>query len=1211
MRPLNLKVSGLNSFKGEQEIDFTRLSDLGIFGIFGPTGSGKSSILDAMTLALYGDVIRAAHGKQGIINQAENKLSVSFAFSLGGGEHRHAYRVERAYKTKDHISVKNIHSRFFAITGGTETIVAEGENEVNRYAESLLGLTVEDFTRAVVLPQGNFADFLKMDGSKRRVMLERLFRLEKYGRQLTDKLNQRLENVNLQHGRLEGEQKGLGDASAEKLNEAEAQRKAAEGREQQALQACEAVTAIYEEKRKIYELQQELFTKEQELAEFQRQAPVIRQLTLAIKKAEQAKMIQPFLVEKNKVSLLAKRLQEEMRTTEAQTEQLAAEQESLSNQLKQVKKNRSELEPELIAQKTQLEAVINLETEVAAFVQKKERLEADIDEKQTKLQAAAEAIRQIEAELSALQDHIAALEKELGQNSFTSEYRQAVQNACSKAQMLEHVLLAAGQRRTEHAKRQAVLEKSQEELRTTECKETDLSNQLKVLSHDEQKVTARCPHDENELHQREIRLAELKAKLNEFSGYEQRLKQEKLSAEKLQAELLAAREKEQKLTERVATSRAALEARKQELNQLLLNDRRAMAVTLAAELSEGQPCPVCGALHHPLAAEFVVTADCHEEKERLGKEIAEKEQQLEKLEEALRQVETLFISVQTRYKSSQETVENLTAFLTQGMQNVGQAWHLPPGPMKLEALSLWTIAQTEALQQDREQLNVWQEERSTAERRKQEAEQKIAGLQNQIAALRIAVQNAQTEFERVQAEWKANEQQANDIGSALQVILNGRAVSATGSEKEDIAMAFRLQDELAECDRRSEHLQREIKKRRLVQQEQQTQREALQTEQQQGRIDLTTLKSQLYELTVSTKEKQERLMQVTQGQPVAVLITQLNGELQALKEKESDAQESYEANRDALFQRQQKLMQEKTALEEQNKRLDDLAISLEQQLIKTEFVSVQEVEAAYMDPVDFEEKYNKINLYNAEEQRLLLQCQELQRKLNGSGIGDAEWNALQENLTKAVKEKDKAVEERIRMESVWRDIADRHIQWGSLETQLQALGKQRNDLTTLKSLTRGNMLVEFMAQEQMNVILSQASERLKNLTHNRYALEMASDGSFLIRDDDNGGARRPVNMLSGGETFQTSLALALALSSHIQLRGQYPLEFFFLDEGFGSLDAKALEVVMSSLERLPSEHMVIGLISHVDALQQRLLRRLIVEPAEPNGRGSRVRIEIA
>ena len=108
-----------------------------------------------------------------------------------------------------------------------------------------------------------------------------------------------------------------------------------------------------------------------------------------------------------------------------------------------------------------------------------------------------------------------------------------------------------------------------------------------------------------------------------------------------------------------------------------------------------------------------------------------------------------------------------------------------------------------------------------------------------------------------------------------------------------------------------------------------------------------------------------------------------------------------------------------------------------------------------------------------------------------------------------------------------------------------------------------------------------------------------------------GGYRRPVSSLSGGETFLTSLALALALSTQIQLRGESPLEFFFLDEGFGTLDTNLLEVVMDALERLRMQNMTIGIISHVPELKNRLARRLIVTAAEPGGVGSKIKLERA
>lgn len=135
--------------------------------------------------------------------------------------------------------------------------------------------------------------------------------------------------------------------------------------------------------------------------------------------------------------------------------------------------------------------------------------------------------------------------------------------------------------------------------------------------------------------------------------------------------------------------------------------------------------------------------------------------------------------------------------------------------------------------------------------------------------------------------------------------------------------------------------------------------------------------------------------------------------------------------------------------------------------------------------------------------------------------------------------------------------------------------------------------------------------RLGQLTRYRYALQTEPGGGFLVRDDGNGGTCRAVSTLSGGETFLASLSLALALSAQIQLRGHYPLEFFFLDEGFGTLDPELLDVVITTLERLHFEKLHVGVISHVAELRSRLQRRVIVEPAEPGGRGSRLTLERA
>lgn len=1205
MRPLRLTVSGLNSFKEEQVIDFAKLSDLGIFGIFGPTGSGKSSILDAITLALYGTVVRAERGKQGIINQAVAKLNVSFTFALGHGELRQVYRIERSYKTKDHVSVQSVHSRFIELNGVLENIVAERENEVNRYAEKLLGLTVEDFTRAVVLPQGSFADFLKMDGSKRRIMLERLFRLEKYGRQLSENLNKRLEVVNRECSALEGEQKGLGEASDAALAEAEQQKIEAGLAEQQAVRILDEMTDFYEKSRKIYEIQQEICVKEKELAAHQSRQEEITRLELAMQRAELAKQVKPMLADKDELTRLLVQATKEVQSARQQEIHLKSQDEVLAQELQRAQSSLRDQEPKLIARQTQLEAAEKQEREVNTLQDKLTRLAYGIGQTEGSLGAVNAKLEKSAAGLIATQTEIARLEKDLAQNTVASAYRQQVQSACSQAESLQQALKTLQDSSTEIAKRRNALAQVSEKLGIATENGQKCADELAKA---EQALLQPCPYEEETLYERSVRLAELKTKLEKLKAEEKRLTSEEQTAKQMAANLV-------KVQAEAQQARIEYDAKQEELtalkDSLRANDRRTMAITLAGELAEGQACPVCGATHHPLPAYgSSLFPEEDTEKETLQAEIRGGETEAEKLLEQLRQREEIVIRCQAQYEAASNQVSSLGAQLNQEITELAKAWQLSGGPT-VDKLWDWGEGQQQALAADKAGLAAWKQARSAAEEDKQNLEARLSGLTNEIAAYRTARDNAQTEVERAKETQTRQEKLAGSTALSLNAVLCELDLVPKEQTRDNISLVFSLRAKLAEADQKAEALQRKLQQRRQAQQEQQIEKEALQAKLLEMHGDLSKLQSQHHSMSLQVNEKQEDLNRITKGHPAAVLLTQLKQALKEARDQEQSTREAYDSNRDALFQLQQKITRESTTLEGYQKRFDEVEQHVTRTLAETGFDSASEVQAAYVEPELFAKTCKEIDTYKDEERKFLSQLQELQAKRIGQSIDNDTWETLQQKMAAVRQEKEDAAENRIRRESAWQDIAKRHEQWKMLEIQLAAIREDLRHLTTLKTLTRGNMLVEFMAQEQMNVILVQASDRLKTLTNNRYALEMASDGSFLIRDDDNGGARRPVNMLSGGETFQTSLALALALSSHIQLRGQYPLEFFFLDEGFGSLDAKALEVVMSSLERLPFEHMVIGLISHVGALQQRLLRRLIVEPAEANGQGSRVTIEIA
>ncbi|MCL2350424.1 MAG: SMC family ATPase, partial [Defluviitaleaceae bacterium] len=155
----------------------------------------------------------------------------------------------------------------------------------------------------------------------------------------------------------------------------------------------------------------------------------------------------------------------------------------------------------------------------------------------------------------------------------------------------------------------------------------------------------------------------------------------------------------------------------------------------------------------------------------------------------------------------------------------------------------------------------------------------------------------------------------------------------------------------------------------------------------------------------------------------------------------------------------------------------------------------------------------------------------------------------------------------------------------------KALQKRQGHILDIEKLFKGNAFINYLAHRHLHAITAEASSRLKSMTAGRFAIEY-DETNFLIRDDKNMGKYLPTAALSGGETFMVSLCLALSLANKIQMQKGAVLSFFFLDEGFGSLDKNALDVVITALESMACEHMTVGLISHVEELKHRIINKL-------------------
>jgi len=148
----------------------------------------------------------------------------------------------------------------------------------------------------------------------------------------------------------------------------------------------------------------------------------------------------------------------------------------------------------------------------------------------------------------------------------------------------------------------------------------------------------------------------------------------------------------------------------------------------------------------------------------------------------------------------------------------------------------------------------------------------------------------------------------------------------------------------------------------------------------------------------------------------------------------------------------------------------------------------------------------------------------------------------------------------------------------------------------LADLLRFDKFPRWLASAALDTLVSDASAALSDLSGGQFDLSH-DRGDFVVIDHADADSRRSVRTLSGGETFQASLALALALSAQLSTlaaEGAARLDSIFLDEGFGTLDAETLEVVAGTLENLAHGERMVGVITHVAALAERAPVRFAV-----------------
>jgi DNA repair protein SbcC/Rad50 len=282
MIPVRLEIEGLYSYREKQTIEFDKLTAAGLFGIFGAVGSGKSSILEGILLALYGSTERlAATGERSsMVNLQSNQLLINFTFRAGKNNSKtYLARYSAKRNKKDPEKIETGEHTFYQWEGSDW-------EAVDQKADELIGMSKEHFKQTVIIPQGKFREFIDQSPKERADMMQQLFGLDRFD--LSSKAGELRKAAELEKTRLKALLDNLEGISPETLQEKQAEQANLETENQKAslaLTQSEQEFRKLEQSRKSFlqlqELKTQLIGLEQKLPEIERQRQLHKEFITA------------------------------------------------------------------------------------------------------------------------------------------------------------------------------------------------------------------------------------------------------------------------------------------------------------------------------------------------------------------------------------------------------------------------------------------------------------------------------------------------------------------------------------------------------------------------------------------------------------------------------------------------------------------------------------------------------------------------------------------------------------------------------------------------------------------------------------------------------------------------------------------------------------------------------------------------------------------
>ena len=288
-------------------------------------------------------------------------------------------------------------------------------------------------------------------------------------------------------------------------------------------------------------------------------------------------------------------------------------------------------------------------------------------------------------------------------------------------------------------------------------------------------------------------------------------------------------------------------------------------------------------------------------------------------------------------------------------------------------------------------------------------------------------------------------------------------------------------------------------------------------------------------------------------------------------------------------------------LKKEQSSIEDLQKNISHELAKSDFTSIKEVETLLADEIDIRAEKRRIEEFKNNLLKSKSTFEQYQNEVGESKYDSDMHNQLKNEINEIKAQVGQMSEERGQINEQHKRLIKNIETQLTLQKELRALETRSDYIKTMKSLFKASGFVNYISSVYLQNLCNAANSRFFQLTRQKLSLEISDDNNFRIRDFMNGGKQRSVKTLSGGQTFQASLSLALALADNIQKITESNQNFFFLDEGFGSLDKESLNVVFDTLKSLRKENRIVGVISHVEEMQQEIETHLHIENHEEKG----------